>query len=87
VNIVEADHPNVRSNAAAKVGDCVEDAKSDYVAEADNAVDVGIFGEQPRCRLPCLRPRRLAYHRVVGVEGEAVVSQEFLDAASTLFAG
>ena len=43
MDVVEADHPDIRSDAATQFGDRVEDAEGDDVAEADNAVDLGIF--------------------------------------------
>src|SRR5512133_355110 len=62
VDIVEADNADVRPGGSACVGDRIQDAEGDDVAEADNAVDLGVFGEQPHGRLPCLRTGRLTYH-------------------------
>ena len=41
VHVVEADHPDVRSDAATDVGDRIQDAEGDDVAEADDAIDRG----------------------------------------------
>ena len=47
---------------------------------------VGILGEQPHRRLTRLRSRRLTYHRMLGVERQAVIVQEFRHAAGALLA-
>src|SRR5829696_7355013 len=87
MHVVEPDHPYIGSDAAAHVGDCVKNPERDYVAEANDAIHLGICAEQPHRSLPCLRPRRLAHNRAVGVERQAVRVQEFLDAAGPLGAG
>src|SRR6188508_2374337 len=41
VDVVKADHADIRADVATQIRDCIEDAECDHVAEADNAIDIG----------------------------------------------
>ena len=75
MDVVEADHSDLGSDGAAHIGDRIEYAEGHHVAEADNAVDIGILVSSPiAASRACGRAG--SHTTEAGSERQAVVVQE-----------